>query len=59
MIYYPIPMHMSTAYCDSQNNNFALPNCEKLSKIVLSLPMHPYLSPEEISYISNSIRQSL
>lgn len=54
MIYYAKPLHMQTAY-----NNFpkmtSMRNSEILSEEVLSLPMHPYLSDEEINKITKSM----
>lgn len=47
--YYPRPVHTQTAYAKWSNRN--LPVCEKLSKTVLSIPMHPYLDEETQNYI--------
>ena len=55
MIYYSIPMHKQRAFsyleCDDQD--FEVTN--SLCDIVLSLPMHPYLSKEEVSLIINTL----
>ena len=55
MVYYPIPMHKSTAYSKS-NSDISLKNCEALSKSVLSLPMHPYLSDDELEKVCYIIK---
>lgn len=47
--YYPRPVHTQTAY--AKWNNRSLPVCEKLSKTVLSIPMHPYLDTQAQDYI--------
>lgn len=47
--YYPRPVHTQTAY--AKWNTRSLPVCEKLSKTVLSIPMHPYLDSESQSYV--------
>lgn len=47
--YYPRPVHTQTAY--AKWNNRSLPVCEKLSKTVLSIPMHPYLDTDAQNYI--------
>ncbi len=47
--YYPRPVHTQTAY--KEFNKRSLPVCDKLSKTVLSIPMHPYLTNEELEYI--------
>lgn len=56
MIYYPKPMHLQEAFnhlaCD--NKDFETTN--KLCNTVLSLPMHPYLSPSDIEIVCNAIK---
>lgn len=47
--YYPRPVNTQTAY--AKWNTRSLPVCEKLSKTVLSIPMHPYLDEESQNYI--------
>lgn len=53
MVYYPIPIHKSGAY--KNNIQYKLPICEELSKKVFSIPMHPYLSNEEIDMICDTL----
>ena len=53
-IYYPAPMHKLTAFRES--NSLLLPNAEHLSHSVLSLPMHPYLKPEEQSQVIETLQ---
>jgi UDP-2-acetamido-2-deoxy-ribo-hexuluronate aminotransferase len=43
-IYYPLPMHLQSAYAKFGNGIGSLPVSELLSNTVLSLPMHPYMS---------------
>lgn len=47
--YYPRPVHTQSAYAKWSTRS--LPVCEKLSKTVLSIPMHPYLDNEAMDYI--------
>ena len=54
-IYYPIPVHCQAPYKNFPISPDNLENTMKLSNCVISLPMHPYLSPENIDYISNSV----
>jgi dTDP-4-amino-4,6-dideoxygalactose transaminase len=58
-IYYPTPIHLSTAYASLGYQRGDLPVCEELSKRVFSLPMHPYLKDEEIDAITQTIRDRL
>ena len=47
-IYYPIPIHCQAPYKNFPISPDNLENTMKLSNCVISLPMHPYLSPENI-----------
>ncbi len=50
-VYYPLPAYKQKAYL----KDIFLPVCEKLCQTVLSIPIHPYLSESEISYICETI----
>ena len=54
MVYYPTPMSKQTAF--KEVHSFALtPHAEELSKSVLSLPMHPYLTREEVRTVAEHL----
>ncbi len=53
--YYPRPVNTQTAY--AKWNTRPLPVCEKLSKTVCSLPMTPYLTDEQMSYIIEKMNE--
>lgn len=55
MIYYPVPMHEQTAFSKVVRRRVALTNTDKVSKEVLSLPMHPDLTEEQIAFICKQI----
>lgn len=55
MIYYPIPLHQQTAYKNLGYGDVKLPYCEALAKRVFSLPMHPYLTEEEVKMICDAL----
>ena len=55
MVYYPIPMHKETAF-NGLKQYVSLPNAEKLSKTVISIPMHPYLTKDIQDKIINAIK---
>ena len=57
MIYYPIPMHMRPAYKKYSNKNIDLINSIKLSKTVISLPIHAYLTSTEKEYILDHLKK--
>jgi dTDP-4-amino-4,6-dideoxygalactose transaminase len=59
MVYYVKPMHLQGAF---EGTRSAVADCEvteKLCETVLSLPMHPYLSEDEIQIICKSIMDSI
>lgn len=55
MVYYPNPMHLQTAYKDLGYKKGDFPVTEKLCEAVLSLPIHPYISDEEINLVFKNI----
>lgn len=57
MIYYPKPLHLQSAYLNLGYSEGGLPQSEKASKCVLSLPMHPYLDENEISKVASIIKK--
>jgi dTDP-4-amino-4,6-dideoxygalactose transaminase len=57
MIYYPTPLHLLAVYRDLGYERGSLPVSEHLSKTVFSIPMHPYLSEQEIEMIAAAIRE--
>ncbi len=58
MVYYPTPMSAQTAF--KEYHSFALtPNAERLAKSVLSLPMHPYLTREEVRSVVEGLIYSI
>lgn len=58
MVYYPVPMSRQTAFKDL--HTFVLtPHAEKLSQCVLSLPIHPYITREEIRKVAEQLVNSL
>ena len=59
MVYYPKPMHRQEAFAGQAYDDADFPNTIKLCDTVLSLPMHPYLSDEDIDEVVSVIRNSL
>ena len=53
MVYYPRTMSQQTAF--AYLNQKPCPVAEQLTKTVLSLPMHPYLTDEEIEKVASLI----
>ncbi|MBI1978594.1 MAG: DegT/DnrJ/EryC1/StrS family aminotransferase [Candidatus Aenigmarchaeota archaeon] len=55
-IYYPIPLHLQKAYRQLGYKEGDFPVTEKLSKEVLSLPMYPELTEEQIRFVVEKIK---
>jgi dTDP-4-amino-4,6-dideoxygalactose transaminase len=58
-VYYPIPLNEHKPYNQYPVSNGGLETTYKLSKTVLSLPMHPYLEEKDIIYIAQSISEAI
>lgn len=55
LIYYPIPLSRQKVYKNLGYRPGDFPVAEKVSREVLSLPMHPLLSNREINYVARQI----
>lgn len=53
MVHYPVPPHKQQAY--QEMNNLSFPHSEKIHREVLSLPMGPHLSKQEVELVSQQI----
>lgn len=59
MIHYPIPPHLQNAYCELRSNFGLLPKSELIHKEVLSLPMGPTISDDEVDKVIEAVRQAI
>ncbi len=57
MVYYPKPMHRQEAFAGQAYDDAEFPNTLKLCDTVLSLPMHPYLTDEDIDAVVYVIKK--
>ena len=58
-IYYPIPMHKQTAFSYLNPDDNRCPVAERLSRTVISLPIHPYLSETDQDLICREVKKHL
>lgn len=58
-VYYPAPIHRQVAYANLGISEAECPVADELCETVLSLPMHPYISLEEIDEVCNAIERFL
>ena len=58
-IHYPIPLHLQEC---SKNLNYKdgdIPKCESYAKSMISLPIYPTLTNDEINYIIKNVNEEL
>jgi dTDP-4-amino-4,6-dideoxygalactose transaminase len=55
IIYYPVPLHLQKAYRQASAPEGSFPVAERLSKAVLSLPMHTEMTEEQLDYICSTV----
>lgn len=55
MVYYPIPLHLQPVYENLEMGS--LPESERASREVLSLPLFPELQPDELEIVASTIAE--
>lgn len=58
-IHYPLPVHRQPAYLKQGYGDVSLPVTEQVANEVISLPMYPELTREQIDYVAHSVREAL
>ncbi len=58
-IHYPIPLHLQPAYAELGHRQGDFPATEQAAASVLSLPMYPELTGEQIDYVVEQVRRVL
>lgn len=59
MVYYAKPMHQQGAFANTRSAQADCPVTERLCETVLSLPVHPYMSEQQVREISDAVRSAL
>jgi dTDP-4-amino-4,6-dideoxygalactose transaminase len=57
LIHYPIPLHLQEAYRELGHKQGDFPVAEQVANEVLSLPMFPYMTQEQIEYVAEALRE--
>ena len=55
-LHYPVPLHLQNAYAHMEISEDSFPVTESYAKRLLSLPMFPELSEEQICYVCEELR---
>ena len=59
MVYYQKPMHKQQAFNLPEDYGFDCSNTDELCDTVLSLPMHPYMTDEDIKTVADALKEAL
>lgn len=58
-VYYPIPVHRQPVYQQLGYGSVSLPVAERLAAEVLSLPVHPALSRQDLDRVIDAVRETV
>jgi len=58
-VFYPIPIHLSTAFQGLGYKKGSFPISEEISDRIFSLPMHSYLENTEIVAIAEAVKKAI
>lgn len=56
-VYYPLPLHLQSAYSSLGYKEGDLPAAERYAKEVLSLPIYPSLSERDVARVAQTIKE--
>jgi len=59
LIHYPIPIHLQEAYSDLGYEKGQFPVAERITQEVISLPMFPHMTPQQVDYVCDSLQAVL
>jgi len=55
-VHYPLPAHLQAPYREYGSGPGSLPGTERLADEILSLPIHPQLSDDDVDYVAAQVR---
>ena len=55
-VHYPFPAHLQAPYVEYGDGRGSLPSTEQLASEVLSLPIYPELSDDDVDYVCQTLR---
>ena len=54
-VHYPVPLHLQKCFNDLDHGSY--PVAERLAGEILSLPMYPHISPNQLEYVVEKVNQ--
>jgi dTDP-4-amino-4,6-dideoxygalactose transaminase len=54
-VHYPKPIHLQTAYCTLGYPAGTFPHAERACERVLSLPIFPSMTAEQVNYVATTV----
>ena len=58
-VHYPIPLHKQDAFAQHVQHGVEVPHTEKASAEVMSLPMHPFMTKNDVSMVTDALKQAV
>jgi dTDP-4-amino-4,6-dideoxygalactose transaminase len=59
VVHYPTPVHLQPAYSSLGLPPGTFPHAERACALALSLPLHPGLTAEQITFVASSVREAV
>lgn len=58
-VHYPIPLHRQDAFAGHAQHDVSVPHTERACGEVMSLPMHPFMSREDVTSVTDALKSAL
>ena len=58
-VHYPIPIHLQKAYAELGYRAGAFPNAEQAARSILSLPMFPEMTRDQVGIVAQALPEAL
>ena len=58
-VHYPVPLHLQPGYQYLGGKNGQYPVSEAVANEIMSLPMHPFLTDEDINTVVKAVKEAL
>lgn len=58
-VHYPIPLHKQDAFAEHAQHDIEVPHTERASDEVMSLPMHPFLTHDDVKTVAEAVKAAV